>query len=244
MPLSRERSLCRGLATICDKHRLGALRISLPPIVVASRACVCCIFWDVSRVHFDSLAMEPYRRSVPYLRTAERNRLAKMRFLNATTTADPVPATVASPSTDPSSDVTDHTEPSQQLPPPPNPFTAFLESMDQLRTGQSSDRQADRLMEVLAALEQQATQTAAEATPPKQPNGAFERDYYGYRHAGTFNGRSTLRVWPSVRRSLSRSLSRRSSVDSLHGAGGYASDGGAARETPERQRVGPLASGE
>lgn len=186
--------------------------------------------------------MEPYRRSVPYLRTAERNRLAKMRFLNATaSTADPVPVKVAS-----STDCTDHTE---QPPPPPNPFTAFLESMDRLRTGRSNAAQDDRLMAVLASLEQQAAQTtaAAEATPPpsRQPDGAFERDYYGYRHAGTFNGRSTLRVWPSVR----RSLSRRSSVESLgggDGGGGYASDGGAARpETAvERQRSVPLAGGQ
>lgn len=189
--------------------------------------------------------MEPYRRSVPYLRTAERNRLAKMRFLNATATADQVPVVKAAAPA--AADCADSSNAAQW---PPNPFTAFLESMDQLRNGQPTDRHADRLMEVLATLEQQATanqqqqqsdNSSGPPPPPQTTNGAsgsgFKRDF-GYRHAGTFNGRSMLRVWPSVR----RSLSRRSSVDSLR-CEGYASDGGDTAAGAGRQLVRPLAVG-
>lgn len=183
-----------------------------------------------------------FRRSSPYLRTAERNRLAKLRFLNASTApavadaTDAGAAAVKVPTWSTQHCVfADNVEPKPQPQPTtvqPNPFTAFLESMDQLRTGQPVDRHADRLMEVLATLEQQqatADETNTEDSPLKDnTNGGSDaatsdafRHGYGYRNAGTFNGRSQLRVWPSVR----RSLSRRASVDCLRD--GYASDGGA-----------------
>lgn len=159
------------------------------------------------------------------LSTAERNRLAKLRFWNGDTSVPKPPP--PNPPTVPYIDLSvpgttvctkylaalrdqnrreEEEILSQKL---QNPFATFLESMDKLRTGTLSTTDTENVLNTLLKLEQQAEANA-------QPLEHDSASSFGYRHVGTFNGGSNLRVHPSVR----RSLSRRASIDST----GYQSD--------------------
>lgn len=165
-------------------------------------------------------------RGASRLSTVERNRLAKLRFWNGETKAlnhlapnpQPVPyIDLSVPGTPVCTkylaalrEQNRRLEEIKIVEQKQNPFATFLESMDKLRSGTLTNTDTDNVLNVLLKLEQQAESNG------RDENDAPATTSFGYRHVGTFNGGSNLQVHPSVR----RSLSRRTSIDSL----GYQSD--------------------
>lgn len=163
-------------------------------------------------------------RGASRLTTVERNRLAKLRFWNGdTNNAAKPPNPLPVPYIDltvPGTPVCtkylaalreqEHRlEDEKLIEQHRNPFATFLESMDKLKSGTLTNRDSDNILSTLIKLEQQAEANGLD-------EDAEEVSSFGYRNVGTFNGGSNLRIYPSVR----RSLSRRASVDSM----GYQSD--------------------
>lgn len=153
-----------------------------------------------------------------YLSSAERNRLAKLKFLNENNETNgfqrssfrrslPTPARIEKidisiPGTPVSSKYLsqindkrnniEYCDKSDYV----DPFEVFLNSMKKLNDGELKQNDGKDILDLFMKLEQ-----------------IVEKKEFGYNNIGVMNGQSNLKVHPAVRRSLSRRQSLQENIN-------------------------------
>lgn len=169
-----------------------------------------CLQWSFEPVHLRYIRRSEWKMSNKYLTSAERNRLAKLKFLNENKERNnfqrgssfrrslPTPAKIEKidisiPGTPVSSKYISQLKENQNriecndTNEYVDPFEVFLSSMKKLNSGELKQSDGKDILEMFVKLEK-----------------VVEKKEFGYNNIGILNGESNLKVHPAVRRSLSR----------------------------------------